>query len=127
MSLSVATHCSFASFLSHESPPFCTSFLFSFLLSSTSLLSIVLLLVTHLLVSFSLFLFSVLFLSLSPVLCFYFLSIYSSPTPFFHGNQRSFFPSTFNNHSQRYLFSFHEFILHLAFTSLNPFFPFIFC
>ncbi|KAK5805741.1 hypothetical protein F5H01DRAFT_76250 [Linnemannia elongata] len=40
MTLSVATHCSFASFLSHESPPFCTSFLFSFLLSSPSPLSV---------------------------------------------------------------------------------------
>ncbi|OAQ35991.1 hypothetical protein K457DRAFT_1349380 [Linnemannia elongata AG-77] len=43
MSLSVATHCSFPSFLSHESPPplpFCTSFLFSFLLSSPSHLSL---------------------------------------------------------------------------------------
>ncbi|OAQ26853.1 hypothetical protein K457DRAFT_1519775 [Linnemannia elongata AG-77] len=39
MPLSVATHCSFASF-SHECPPFCTSFLFSFLLSSPSPLSL---------------------------------------------------------------------------------------
>ncbi|KAK5808206.1 hypothetical protein F5H01DRAFT_59178 [Linnemannia elongata] len=41
---------------------------------------------------------------------------------FFQGNQRSFFPSTFNNHSKRHLFSFRDLILHLAFTSLNSFF-----
>ncbi|OAQ28169.1 hypothetical protein K457DRAFT_596473 [Linnemannia elongata AG-77] len=91
MPLSVATHCSFSSFLSHESPPFCTSFLFSFLLSSPSPLSLLssslpifsfpfsflflqeitlhvicLFSLTSLLLllSFSLFLFSVLFLSL---------------------------------------------------------------
>ncbi|KAK5809741.1 hypothetical protein F5H01DRAFT_48869 [Linnemannia elongata] len=156
MSLS-ATHCSFASFLSHESLPFCTSFLFSFLLSSPSHLSLLssslpiflfpfsfLLLqeiTLHVICLFSFtslplplpsspLLLPISFLCtspLSPVLCFYFLSIYSSPTPFFHGNQRSFFPSTFNNHSQRHLFSFRDLILHLAFLSLNTFFPFSLC
>ncbi|KAK5816339.1 hypothetical protein F5H01DRAFT_204201 [Linnemannia elongata] len=114
MSLSAATHSSFASLLPHESPPFCTSFLFSFLLSSPSPSLSIVLLVTHLLVFFliptyarnypprnlpflthlttspssffpspSRYFFSLSYSSLSPVLCFYFLSIYSSPTPFF--------------------------------------------
>ncbi|OAQ24128.1 hypothetical protein K457DRAFT_867790 [Linnemannia elongata AG-77] len=53
MPLSVATHCSFSSFLSHESAPVLHIFfvLVSSFLSLTSL-SIVLLLVTHLLFSF---------------------------------------------------------------------------
>ncbi|KAH7030002.1 hypothetical protein BKA57DRAFT_228972 [Linnemannia elongata] len=68
--------------------------------------------------------FSLCYSSLSPVLCFTSCLFTHHQHLFFHGNQRSFFPSTFNNHSQRHLFSFRDLILHLAFLSLNSFFPF---
>ncbi|OAQ23994.1 hypothetical protein K457DRAFT_883232 [Linnemannia elongata AG-77] len=157
MPLSVATHCSSCLMNPSLPPPPVLHLFFVLLSSFLSFTSLsIVLLVTHLLVFFltptfarnypprnlpflthvttspsssSHYFFSLYYssLSLSPVLCFYFLSIYSSPTPFFHGNQRFFFPSTFNNHSLLHLFSFRKLILQLAFPSLKSFFTFILC